>query len=98
MAVVIQKDFNFEAFSLKLNKKRTEVTCQNLITERTVQTVVEIMILFVFFPAITSKYIYQLSEETLFLSVFDFLGLREPHFQEIKYFFVFVGTVGFSRY
>ena len=47
-----------------------------------------------FFLAITSKNIvYQLSEKTLFLSVFDYLGLRDPHFQEISYF-VFVRTVG----
>ena len=50
------------------------------------QNVVEIIILVVFFPNITSKYVYQLSEKTLFLSVFDFLGLGDPHFQEIRYF------------
>ena len=55
--------------------------------------VAEIIILFVFFPTITSKYVYQLSEKTFLLSVFDFSGLRDPHFQEIRYF-VFVGTLG----
>ena len=59
------------------------------------QNVVKIIILFVFFPTITSNYVYQLSEKTLFLSVFDFLNLRDPHFEEITCFFVFVRTVGF---
>ena len=59
--------------------------CQNIFTGRIVQNV-EIIILFVFSPTITSKYVYQLSEETLFLSVFDFSGLEDPHFQEIRYF------------
>ena len=45
--------------------------------------------MFVFFPTITSKYVYQLLEKTLFLSVFDILGLRNPHFQEIVYLCVF---------
>ena len=80
------------------NEKRTEIICQNLFTGRIVQNVVEI-ILFVFSPTITSKYAYKLSEKTLFLSVFDLLGLRDPHFsahfQEIRYFNVFARTVGF---
>ena len=59
------------------------------------QSIVEIIILFVFFPTITSKYFYQLSEKTLFLSVLTFLGLRDLHFQEIRYFLcLFVRAVG----
>ena len=54
--------------------------CQKLFTGRTAHNVVEIIILFAFFPTITSKYVYQLSEKTLFL------GLEDPHFQEIRYF------------
>ena len=46
--------------------------CQNLITGRIVQIAVEIIILFVFFPAIASKYVYQLSENILFSSAFTF--------------------------
>ena len=53
-----------------------------------VQKVVEITIFFVFFPTITPKYVYQQSEKTLFESPFDFLGRRDPHFQEIRYFCV----------
>ena len=49
------------------------------------QNVVGVIILS-FFPTLITKYIYQLSEKTLFLSVFDFLGLRDLHFQEIRYF------------
>ena len=30
------------------------------------------------------KYIYQVSEKTLFLSTFDFLGFKDSRFQEIK--------------
>ena len=52
------------------------------------QNLVEIIILFVFFPTITSKYVDQLSEKILFSSVFDFLSLRNSHFQEIGHFFV----------
>ena len=58
---------------------------QNLFTGKIAQNV-EIIILLVFVSTITSKYVYQLSEKTLFLSVFDFLGLRDPQFQEIRYF------------
>ena len=49
------------------------------------QKIVEIIILYVFFPAITSKYVYRLSEKPSFIS-FEFLGLRDPHFQETGYF------------
>ena len=56
--------------------------CQKLFIGRIVQNVVEIIILFVLSRAITSKYVYHLSEKILFLSVFDFSGLRDPHFQE----------------
>ena len=59
---------------------------------------VNIIILFVFFPTMTSKYVYQLSEKTFFLSVFDLLGLIDSHFQEVRYIFVFVRTVGSSLY
>ena len=61
------------------------------------QKIVEIIILYVFFPAITSKYVYRLSEKPSFIS-FEFLGLRDPHFQETGYFFVFVRTVESSLY
>ena len=57
-----------------------------------------VIVLEPFFPTITSKYIYQLSEKTLILSVFDFLGLRDPHFQEIRFFCAFVRTMGSSLY
>ena len=52
------------------------------------QNVVEIIILFVLFSAITSKYVYRLSEKTLFSSVLGFLGLRDRHFQKVCYFFL----------
>ena len=77
----------------KLNENRSEIMCQNLFTGRIVQNSVEIIILFVFFPAIASKYVYQLSKNTLFSSVFYFLGLRGPHFPEIR-FCLFVRTMG----
>ena len=70
--------------------------CQNSLTGKIVQNVVEIIILFAFFPTMASKYVYQLSENTLFLSVLDILRLRD--FQEIKISFVFVRTVGSSLY
>ena len=57
----------FQCFAVlisKGNEKRTEI---NLFTERIVQNVIKI-ILFVFFPTINSKYVYQLSEKALFLS------------------------------
>ena len=59
--------------------------CQNLFTGRIAQNIVKIIILFLFFPTLSSKYVYQLSEK-IFLSVLDFLGLRNPHFQELKWF------------
>ena len=62
------------------------------------QSVVEVIVLFFLFPTITSKYVYQLSEKIPFLSVFEFLGLRDPHFQELRCFCVFVRTVGSSLY
>ena len=103
-AALIQKHLIFcslyqrVALISKLNEKRTEIMCQNLFTGRIVQNVAEIIILFVlFFPNITSKYVYQPSEKTLFLSVFYCFGVRDPHFQEIR-FFVFVRTVGSSLY
>ena len=63
--------------------------CQNLFTGRT-----EIILFVIFF---FQKYVYQLSEKTLFLSVFDFLGLRDPLFKELD-IFMFVRTVGSSLY
>ena len=72
-----------EALISKRNEKRTEIMCQNLLTERIVQNVVEIIILFVFFPY-NNPNISISSEKTLLLSVFDFLDLRDPHFQEIR--------------
>ena len=67
--------------------------CQNLFTGRIVQNVVE-TILFVFFC-------YQIHLSVIrkypLLSVFGLLGLRDPHFQEIR-FLLFVITVGSSFY
>ena len=85
---LIQNISIFVVLISKLNENRTEIMCQNLFTGRIVQNAVEIIILFVFFPAIASKYVYHLSENTLFSSVFYFLGLRDPHFPEIRYFLV----------
>ena len=61
------------------------------------QNVVEIIILFVFFPTIASEYVYQVLEKTLFSSVFYFFGLRDPHFPESRYV-LFVRTMGYSLY
>ena len=62
--------------------------CQNPFTGRIVQNLIEIIILFVFFPHNNPKYVYQLSEKTLFLSVFDFLGLRDLNLKNIDIFCV----------
>ena len=62
------------------------------------QNIVEIIILFAVFPIITTKYVCQLSEKTLYLSVFEFSSLRAPYFLEGRYSFVFVRTVGSSVY
>ena len=59
------------------------------------QNVVEIIILFVFFPTITSKYVQKLSVKILFLSVFDFLGLRGPHFKKLDIFMCSLELWGF---
>ena len=72
--------------------------CQGLFTGRIVQNVADIIILFVFFSNHNLKIRLSVIRKDLFLSVFDFLGLRDPHFQETKYFFVFVRTVGSSLY
>ena len=60
-----------------LSEKRTEIMCQNLFTRRIVQNFAEIATLLSFFPTITSKYVSQLSEKTLSLSVFDFLDFND---------------------
>ena len=52
------------------------------------QNVVEIIVLFVFLPTITSKYVYQLSEKTSFLSCFDIFGLIDLHFQGFRCFYI----------
>ena len=65
-AELIQKHFNFIS---KRNEKRIERMCQKLFTGRVVQNVVEIILLS-FFPAITPKYVNQLSEMTLFIISF----------------------------
>ena len=57
--------------------------------------VIEIIILFVFFFYHNLKYIYHLSEKALFLSVFDFLGFRDPRFQGIRYFLCLLELWGF---
>ena len=67
----LRRLFQGVAYS-ELNENITEIMCQNLFTGRIVQNVVDILILFVFFPTITSKYVYQLSEKTLVLSVLTF--------------------------
>ena len=53
-------------------------------SDNIVQNAVEIIILVVFFPTITSKYLYHLSKKTSFIS-FDIIGLRDPHFHEIDF-------------
>ena len=83
---LIQNISIFVVLISKLNENRTEIMCQNLFTGRIVQNVVEIVILSVFFPAIASKYAYQLLEKTLFSSVSYFLCLTDPHFPEIRSF------------
>ena len=64
--------------------KGTEIRCQNLFNGRIVKSVLEIIILFVLFLPSPLKYIYQVSEKTLFLSAFHFLGLEDSRFQEIR--------------
>ena len=95
-AALIQNISIFVVLFSKLNENRTEIMCQNLFTRRIVQNVVQIIILFVFFSAIASKYVCQVLEKTLFSSVFYFLGLRDPHFQKLD--FLFVRTIGYSFY
>ena len=67
--------------------------CQNIFTGRIVQTLLKSLFCLPFFYY-NLKIRLSLSEKTFFLSIFDFLGLRDPHFQEIRYF-VFVRTLGF---
>ena len=86
VVALIQNISIFVVLISKLNENKTEIMCQNLFTGRIVQDVVEIVILFVFFPATVSKYVYQLLEKTLFSSVFYFLCLGDPHFPEIRFF------------
>ena len=51
------------------------------------ENVVEIVILFVCFSYHSLKiHLRQLSEKALFPSVFYFLGLRDTHFPEIRFF------------
>ena len=90
-------DLSFTDFlaELAVDEKRTET--MNLFTGRIMKNVVEIIILFVFFPTITPEFVYQLPGKTLSLSVFGLLCFRDPHFQEIR-MFVFVRTVGQSLY
>ena len=65
--------------------------CQNLSNGRIVQNLLKLSF---FFPTIASKYVCNLSKKTLFLSIFDILGLRDPHSQESRYFYVFVIELG----
>ena len=71
------------ALILELNERRTEIMWLNSFTGRIVQNVVKSSFCLSFFPTITSKYLYQLPEKTLFLSGFDFLGVRDTDFQDI---------------
>ena len=54
------------------------------------KNLVEIIILFVFFPTInpTKNTFISYQKSVSFLSVFDFLGLTDPHFQELDFFCV----------
>ena len=75
-AALIQKHFNFLRRLFEGGASlRMEINCPTLFTGIIVQNVAKIIILS-FFPAIASKYFYQLSEKILFLSVFGFLSLR----------------------
>ena len=60
--------------------------CQSLFTGTVVQNIVEIIILLVLFSYRYLKVRLSVIRNDIFLSVFDFLGLREPHFEEIRYF------------
>ena len=50
------------------------------------QNIVETIILLVLFFYYYLKVRLSVIRKDIFLSVFDFLGLREPHFEEIRYF------------
>ena len=92
---LIQNISIFVVLISKLNENKAEIMCQNLFTGRIVQNVVEIVILFVFFPATASKYVYQLLEKTLFSSVFYFYALETLIFQKLDFLFV---SIGYSVY
>ena len=96
-AAFLQNISIFVVLISKLNENITEIIFQNFFTGRIVQNAIEIIILFVFFPAIASKYVYQLFENTLFHQFFYFLGLRDPHFPEIRYY-LFVRTMRYFLY
>ena len=50
------------------------------------QNVVEIIILFVLFPTLSSKYVWQLSEKTSFYQLlYQLMCLGGRHFQEIRF-------------
>ena len=74
---------------------------QNLLTGGIAQNVCSNHHCLSFFPTITSKYVYQLSEKTHFLSVFNFLGLRPLEiliFKKLDIYFMSARTVGSSLY
>ena len=65
----------------KVNGKKTEM-CQNLLTERIVQNVVKIIVLFDFFPYNKLSVI----RKDPFLSVVIFLAKETLIFKEMRYF------------
>ena len=90
---------NIEVRPITCFASHAEIMCQNLFTARIVQNIVEIIILYVFFSCYNLKYVYGLSyQKRPSLSVYDFLDIIEPHFQEIRYLFLFVRSGGSSLY
>ena len=73
--------------------------CQNSFTGRTVENVVEIIILFVFFPTISSKYVISYRKRLSFYRFLTFYALWTLIFKKLEIGkFVFFMTVGSSLY
>ena len=70
--------------------------CQNLFIGRVVQNIANHHFVCLF-SYHNLKIRLSVIRKARFLSVFDFFGLRDHHFQEIRYF-LFVRTVGSSIY
>ena len=68
--------------------------CKNLFTGRIVQNIVEIIILFVFFSFHNLKIRLSVIRKDPLFGSFDLLGLTDPQFQQLRYCFVFVRTLG----